>query len=127
VNHCVAVLEGVRWSRGDVAEFLGRYLSEPKPHVRFSRPASPLARRAFERAARRAGLSLSAATGMLFRGGRVYINGESIAASGRTRELLKQLADARGLPGRTSFTPAAAALLYTWYRAGYLGLGGTNG
>ena len=127
VDHCVAVLEGVRWSRGDVAEFLGRYLSEPKPHVRFSRPAPPLARQAFERAARRAGLRLSAASGMLFRGGRVYINGESIAGSGRTRELLQHLADARRLPGRTPFTREAAALLYTWYRAGYLGLGDANG
>jgi len=127
VDHCVAVLERVRWRRSDVAEFLGRYLSEPKPHVRFSRPASPLARRAFERAARRAGVRLAAATGMLFRGRRVYINGESVAVSGRTRALLQQLADARGLPAGTSFTPAAAALIYTWYRAGYLGLGGAIG
>jgi 50S ribosomal protein L16 3-hydroxylase len=127
VDHCVAVLERVRWRRGDVAEFLGRYLSEPKPHVRFSRPASPLARRAFERAARRAGVRLAAATGMLFRGRRVYINGESVAVSGRTRACLQQLADARGLPAGTSFTPAAAALIYTWYRAGYLGLGGAIG
>jgi 50S ribosomal protein L16 3-hydroxylase len=127
VDHCVAVLARVRWRRGDVAEFLGRYLSEPKPHVRFSRPASPLARRAFERAARRAGVRLAAATGMLFRGGRVYINGESVAVSGRTRTCLQHLADARGLPGGASFTPAAAELLYTWYRAGYLGLGGANG
>jgi hypothetical protein len=64
---------------------------------------------------------------MLFRGGRVYINGESVAVSGRTRACLQDLADARGLPGGTSFTPAAAALLYTWYRAGYLELGGANG
>jgi len=127
VDHCVAVLERVRWRRGDVAEFLGRYLSEPKPHVRFLRPAAPLARRAFERAARRSGVRLAAATGMLFRSGRVYINGESVAASGRTRACLRQLADVRGLPARASFTPAAAGLLYTWYRAGYLELGGANG
>jgi 50S ribosomal protein L16 3-hydroxylase len=127
VEHCVAVLGRVRWRRGDVAEFLGRHLSEPKPHVRFSRPASPLARRAFGRAARRGGVRLAAATGMLFRGGRIYINGESVAVSGRTRACLQHLADARGLPGGTSFTPAAAALLYTWYRAGYLELGGANG
>jgi 50S ribosomal protein L16 3-hydroxylase len=127
VDHCVAVLERVRWRRGDVAEFLGRYLSEPKPHVRFSRPTSPLARRAFARAARRAGVRLAAATRMLFRGRRVYINGESVAVSGRTRACLSELADARGLPAGTSFTPAAAALIYTWYRAGYLGLGGAIG
>jgi 50S ribosomal protein L16 3-hydroxylase len=127
VDHCVAVLSRVDWRRRDVAEFLGRYLSEPKPHVLFSRPPSPLARRAFERAARRTGVHLAAATGMLFRGGQVYINGESVAVSGRTRACLCELADARELPPRKSFTRAAAALLYTWYRAGYLGLGGANG
>jgi len=127
VDHCAAVLDGVRWSRGDVGEFLGRYLSEPKPHVRFFRPGTPLARRAFERAAHRTGIRLAPATGMLFRGGRVYVNGESVAASGRTRALLRRLADERGLPGGTSVTRAAAALLYTWYRAGYLEPGGANG
>ncbi len=127
VDHCAAVLDRLRWRRSDVAEFLGRYLSEPKPHIRFSRPAPPLARRAFDRAARRAGIELAAATAMLFRRGRVYINGETVAASGRTRALLEALADARRLPARTSVTRAAAALLYTWYRAGYLGPGGANG
>jgi 50S ribosomal protein L16 3-hydroxylase len=127
VDHCAAVLERVRWCRGDVAEFLGRYLSEPKPHVHFSRPAPPVARRAFASAVRRDGVQLAAATGMLFGRGRVYINGESVAVSGRTRACLRVLADARRLPPRTSFTPAAAALLYTWYRAGYLGPGDANG
>jgi 50S ribosomal protein L16 3-hydroxylase len=127
IDHCAAVLGRVRWSRGDVEEFLGRHLSEPKPHVRFFAPAPPLAPQAFERAARRAGVRLAAATGMLFRGGRFYVNGESVAASGQARELLQRLADARCLPRGTSVTRPAAALLYTWYRAGYLGLGEANG
>jgi 50S ribosomal protein L16 3-hydroxylase len=127
VDHCAAALGGVRWRRGDVAEFLGRYLSEPKPHVRFDRPAPPLAPRAFARAARRAGLRLAGATGMLFRGRRLYINGESLALSGRARALMQRLADRRELAPGTSFTPAAAALLYTWYLAGYLVPGEANG
>jgi 50S ribosomal protein L16 3-hydroxylase len=126
VDHCAAVLERVRWRRSDVAEFLGRYLSEPKPHVRFLPPAPPLARRSFERTARRTGVALAAATGMLYRGRRVYVNGEAVAASGRTLALLRGLADARRLPPRTSFTRAAARLLYTWYRAGWLGPGGAD-
>jgi 50S ribosomal protein L16 3-hydroxylase len=126
VDHCAAVLERVRWRRADVAEFLGRYLSEPKPQVRFAPPASPRARPAFERAARRDGVRLAPATRMLFRGRRIYVNGESVAVSGRTRALLRELADARRLPERTSFTRAASELLYTWYRAGYLELGGAN-
>jgi 50S ribosomal protein L16 3-hydroxylase len=126
VDHCAAVLQGLRWRRGDVAEFVGRHLSEPKPHVRFVRPASPLARRAFERAARRGGVALAGATGMLYRGGRVHVNGESVAASGRTLALLQELADARRLPPRASFTRTAAGLVYTWYRAGWLAPGGAD-
>jgi hypothetical protein len=85
------VLGGVRWSRRDVAEFLGCHLSEPKPHVRFFRPDRPLGRTAFARA------------------------------------LLATLADERRLPARTSFTQGAAALVYTWYRAGHLVPGDPNG
>jgi 50S ribosomal protein L16 3-hydroxylase len=127
VDHCVAVLDGVRWSRRDVAEFLGCQLSEPKPHVRFFRPDRPLGRTAFARAVGRAGVRLAPATRMLFHGGRVYINGEGVAVSGRARALLATLADERRLPARTSFTQGAAALVYTWYRAGHLVPGDPNG
>jgi hypothetical protein len=60
---------------------------------------------------------------MLFGRGAVYLNGERIAASGPTRRLLARLADERALRPGTSVTPAAAGLLYTWYRAGWLHLG----
>jgi hypothetical protein len=59
---------------------------------------------------------------MLFRRGTVYLNGERIVAAGRTRRVLERLADERALPPGTSVTPAAAGLLYTWYRAGWIAL-----
>ena len=122
VERCAAMLDRARWTRGDVEAFLGAYLSEPKPHVQFFPPARPLTRRAFDRAAARGGIRLAGASGMLFRRGTVYLNGERIAAAGRTRGILERLADERGLRPGTSVTPAAAALLYTWYRAGWLDL-----
>jgi 50S ribosomal protein L16 3-hydroxylase len=120
VARCTALLDGVRWTREDLAAFLGTYLSEPKPHVRFFPPAHPLGPRAFERAAGRRGLRLAGASGMLFRGGKIYVNGEAVAAAGATRRLLERLADERALRPGTSVTPAASRLLYTWYRAGWL-------
>ena len=122
VERCAALLAGVRWTPGDVEAFLGAYLSEPKPHVRFSPPARPVAQRAFERTAARRGVRLAGASGMLFRRGHLYLNGEPIAVAGRTRRILERLADERALPPGTSVTPAAAALLYTWYRAGWIAL-----
>lgn len=122
VERCIAMLGGIRWTRDDVEAFLGAHLSEPKPHVRFFPPARPLSRGAFERAAAGRGLRLAGASGMLFRHRAVYLNGERIVAAGATRRLLERLADERALPAGTSVTPAASALLYTWYRAGWLGL-----
>jgi len=127
VDRCAAMLETVRWNRGDVEAFLGEWLSEPKPHVQFVPPTRPLGPRAFARAAARGGLRLAPATGMLFRGGRVFVNGERTLVAGPTRRLLERLADARALPAGKSVTPAAAALLYTWYRAGWIRTGDTDG
>jgi hypothetical protein len=57
---------------------------------------------------------------MLYRANRVFVNGETAEAAPGTRALLARLANRRALPAGTSVTPGAAALLYTWYRAGYL-------
>ena len=35
------MLGGIRWNGGDVADFLGCYLTEPKAHVVFARPRAP--------------------------------------------------------------------------------------
>jgi len=120
IERCAAMLAAIKWTRGDIEAFIGTYLSEPKPHVRFFPPARPLARRAFERATTRVGIRLAGASGMLFRRGAVYLNGERIAASGATRRVLERLADERALRPGTSVTPTAGALLYTWYRAGWI-------
>ena len=122
VRRCAAMLAGAKWTRSDVEAFLGAYLSEPKPHVRFFPPGRPLAQRAFERVAARSGVRLTGASGMLFRRGHLYLNGERFATGGRTRQVLERLADERTLTPGTSVTPAAAALLYTWYRAGWIAL-----
>ena len=127
VRRAARMLEAVRWSRRDVAEFLGCHLSEPKPHVRFVRPARPLAPAAFGRACARGGVSLAPASGMLHRAGRVFMNGESAAARGAASAVLRRLADRRELPPGTSFTRDALELLYTWYRAGYLRPGDRDG
>jgi 50S ribosomal protein L16 3-hydroxylase len=130
VARCTHMIEhAVRWTRADIRHFLGRYLSEPKPHVRFTPPAPSLPRRAFERACSRAGVRLAAATGLLYRGGDFFINGEQVRAGGAARRAIERLADDRALPPRTRLTRAAAALLYNWYRAGYLepDTGGAHG
>ena len=47
-----------RWNKSDIADFLGRYLSEPKPHVYFDPPYRPKSLTAFTKAVQKTGLAL---------------------------------------------------------------------
>jgi 50S ribosomal protein L16 3-hydroxylase len=114
IAHARATLARIRWQRGDVERFLGRYLTTPKPHVAFAPPRRPLTRAAFARRLRREAVALDPRTQMLYRGAQLYVNGElPVPARG-----LRALADRR-----RALVPAARTdLIYEWYRAGYLHL-----
>jgi 50S ribosomal protein L16 3-hydroxylase len=115
------MLGSIRWNRGDVAEFLGTYLSEPKPTVLFATPRNPLARKAFLRNAHNRGLELALPAQMLYSGSRLFINGESLVIDAGEAQPLRALADARRLAGReVPRTGTAAEALYRWYRSGYI-------
>ena len=111
----------INWTRRDVAEFLGRYLTEPKPQVVFAPPRTPLSAKAFSGAAKHRGLELALASLMLYGGAKLFINGEAHEIDKATATPLHRLANARRLPGRL-FQPdgPTADLLYHWYRAGYI-------
>ena len=101
-------LARIRWSRGDVVDFVGRYLSAPKPHVVF---------RAGEGRGQR--VRLDPKTQLLYFGERFFINGESVRAS--HPRLLRQLADRREAD-RERLAPLRA-LIAEWRRAGYVHYG----
>lgn len=123
VRQAEAMLGRIRWSRRDVEDFLGQYLSEPKPHVCFERPRRPLPPARFAQAAVRHGLRLALTTGMLYRRNRWYINGERFEAEASWQQALRELADRRRLPPGTALEPALLQLLHQWYAAGYLLIG----
>jgi 50S ribosomal protein L16 3-hydroxylase len=103
------LLSRIRWSRRDVADFLGRYLSTPKPQVVF-RPGGakgPLVR-------------LDPKTQLLYYGTRFFMNGESF--SHREAALLRELADKRVL--EAARLAPVAGLIREWRRAGYVHLTG---
>ena len=118
-------LSRIRWNGGDVVRFLGCTLTEPKPHVLFSRPQRPLPARLFLARAARGGLRLAPPTRMLFRDGTLFINGEACAASRSGARLLSRLADRRWLPPPLRCDRESAEWLYQWYRAGYIELNRT--
>jgi 50S ribosomal protein L16 3-hydroxylase len=113
-DHAAHTLRRIRWGRGDIESFLGRYLTTPKPHVVFAAPVRPLGLAEFRRRLRRSCVTLDPKTQMLYRGARLYCNGEVFKPS----RALRALADRR----RALVHPALAELIYDWYLAGYLHL-----
>lgn len=112
------MIDQIKWSKRDIAEFVGRYLSDPKPNVFFDAPDAPLSLAAFTKNANKAGVSLNPKSRLLFASGRFYINGEAFTPASEEIAALQQLADQRHLA-----PPCPATLrerLYDWYEAGWL-------
>lgn len=87
----------IKWSKRDIAEFAGRYLSEPKPNVFFDAPDTPLNRSAFNKYTNKHGVTLNPKSRLLFTGKRFFINGEAFTPAAGETAALKQLADQRHL------------------------------
>ncbi|NTV96554.1 MAG: cupin domain-containing protein [Thiobacillus sp.] len=113
------MIQRIRWSDADMDEFIGRYLSEPKPHIFFDPPERPLGAAAFRRRLAAKGVRLDARTIMLYLGQAFFINGERLEAERAMAPLLRQLADRRCLPPG-DHEEVFAGLLYDWYRSGFI-------
>jgi 50S ribosomal protein L16 3-hydroxylase len=122
IEHTAGVLQDVQWSRADVVEFIGRYLSEPKGTIVFARPSRPLSRPNFTRQALRRGVHLAPATRMLFHRHQIFVNGENARAEAGTATLFRRLANARELGPGVEMPARGWQLLYEWYLAGYIAL-----
>ena len=115
VSFCTTVLKRIRWSPRDVEDFVGRYLSEPKPHVVF-KP------RNVRRALRSSRVRLDPKTRLLYRGARFFINGESFSLGGSHAARLRELADHREARGARLAGTRLASLISRWQRQGYVNL-----
>ncbi len=115
----MAMLGRVRWDRRTVRDFLGCYLTEPKPHVFFSAPVRPMSSHRFAQRCRRGGFALDIKSSLLFADTSFFINGEPVTVQARDRQHLRQLADRRGLESVEGMTEAGLDLLYTWYLCGF--------
>jgi 50S ribosomal protein L16 3-hydroxylase len=121
-RRCARMLRGVSWNRPTLLRFLGCWLSEPKPNVVFEPPDAPLSRRAFRARVARQGLRLDLRTLLLYDAAHLFINGAALPWPAAGAPSLRRLANARSLEPRAAgaVEPETTALLYTWYRDGYL-------
>jgi 50S ribosomal protein L16 3-hydroxylase len=111
----------VRWDKEDIANFLGCYLSEPKPHIFFDAPERPLSLAKFTAAVQKKGVTLELKAQILCQGNTVFMNGEAYPLEATGYKLLRELADHRVL---TNCPEALGELLHEWYLDGYLVVGG---
>jgi 50S ribosomal protein L16 3-hydroxylase len=116
IAYAAQQLARIHWGRGDVEEFLGRFLSTPKPNVVFRGSTGRIS-----------GLSrfeviLDAKTQMLYRGARFFINGEALRPRPAQRKVLAALADRRHATGRELARAGLEPLILQWHRAGFLRL-----
>lgn len=118
-------------SSAHIDDFIGRFLTEPKPSVWFEPPERPLSPRAFASAAIRRGVRADRRTRMSYRGGLFFINGESFESSDEARTLTGVFADSRELAAGTLGSDEARELLEgplaDWYTAGWIHLGTSPG
>ena len=102
-------LSRIRWTRRDVASFLGQYLTQPKAHVVFS-PA----------AGSGPWIRLDAKTQLLYSGERFFINGDPFSLPRRDRGAMRELADRRAIAAKR--LASQSRLIREWRRAGWLRL-----
>ena len=109
ISFAEKLLGRIRWSRADVERFLGEYLSEPKPHVVFEpgRGSGEV-------------VKLHPKTRLLYRGGRFFINGESLSRRGAAAAALRELADRRTAHGARLARARLGGLISAWQRLGYV-------
>jgi 50S ribosomal protein L16 3-hydroxylase len=129
VERARGLLGRLAFDRSQFELFLGCWLTEPKPDVRYRAPARALSFETFSARAAENGVALVPATRMLHRGAQVFINGEACAVSARAKPAAVRLADARALPAAANVSGKASAArseslwlrtLYGWYCSGYI-------
>ena len=119
-------LQKIKWSDEMVSEFLGTYLSDPKPDVVFD-ANKKIALRDFPEKISTIGIKLDLKSLMLFSGDDFFLNGEMVNFTGESATILKILADnrsivAENLKAYPSIDSILIQQLYDWYIAGYLHL-----
>jgi 50S ribosomal protein L16 3-hydroxylase len=114
------IIKRVRWNREDIANFLGCYLSEPKPHIFFEGPKPALSAARFRQAAKKHGLMLDLKSQMLCRSGWVFMNGEAHRPFRQDYSVIRALADERELSSLPGISAESTGLLYQWYLDGYI-------
>ncbi len=122
VKRVSGMLQKLTWDKQQVADFLGRYLTEPKLDVVFT-PARKISKAEFTKRLATKTLLLSLKSQLLFTHDNFYLNGEKLAVPVEINEVIKHLADKKYLnitALQANIHAACSDALYEAYSAGYI-------
>lgn len=119
IDQAARWLQDIRWDRELVRRFLGRHLTDPKPHVYFDEPDETITRKRFLKESRH-GIRLDTRTLLLFSQDRFFLNGEEVDVPEHLRTCIRQLADTREIHDLTRCSDDEIDFLLGWHQAGVL-------
>lgn len=109
INQVSNMLQKITWNKQHIADFLGKYLTEPKPDV-FFEPARKLSKKQFLTNFQQKTLRLDLKSQLLFTNNVFYLNGEKLHIEGALIATMQDFADNRYL-GKTALTESLCVLL----------------
>jgi 50S ribosomal protein L16 3-hydroxylase len=122
VKRVSSMLQALTWDKQQVADFLGRYLTEPKLGVVFT-PAKKISKAEFSKRLATKTLWLSLKSQLLFTHDNFYLNGEKLVVPAEIDEAIKHLADKKYLNVtalQSHIHEICSDTLYDAYSAGYI-------
>lgn len=120
VHQVADMIARIRWDNDDIRNFIGCWLTEPKPHIFFDPPEEVLSFKAFIAAVTQKGLRLDPRSQLLFAENHFFINGEPVTIGEPDAEAIRLLADARTLPATANLANGTLELLFEWYSCGFV-------
>lgn len=123
VDQVTDLLSKITWDQATVRDFLGSSLTEPKAHVVFDPPDSPLSVKRFTKAAAQHGLTLDLRSQLLFTNEKFFLNGERWNVPKEATDFLRRFANARRSDAPTAqitTSPSTMALLHEAYCDGFI-------
>lgn len=122
VSKVQEMLTKIIWNKNDVGDFLGKYLSEPKPNIIFE-PPKKISIANFRKKLSKQPLFLDLKSQLLFHQNNFFINGEPLSVPTLLVDCIQDLADLRFLDTVSQSDAKQEALantLYAAFLAGYL-------
>ena len=122
INKVSEMLQKITWDRHSIADFLGKYLTEPKPDIVFE-PARKISKNEFTKQLAKKTLWLSLKSQLLFTGNSFYLNGEKLAMPADMIGFMQDFADNRYLKTpalQANIHAALGEVLFESYQAGFI-------